>query len=501
MLPPPQVPGEMSEPFDPYRKWLGIPPKDSAGGGPNHYRLLGIATFESDPDVIENAAARQMAHVRTYKNSKHAALSQRILTELSAAKLCLLTPDHKQAYDAQLRAQLAAAGELSDSTVLGSMPATTMVAAGLPHPFLRGDDRWRTGEEAESASAGPPPVPIPMPVGTAVPTVPIIRRGGTASLRARRQRSAVPIALMILSLAILCGVAGVAALVFGGVLGRKADARPGGKSGDKYSVPALRGEKATPAAGAAKTDKSKVKGKSQATAFPIGMADGVVARQATVASPALAATGANVAMPAIDRVRQALFQAQRALESRDDAALVRQITAAEQDVTADAIDEDQRGKLREQIQHLRNLRQLVNRFWKTADDNLHNQFTVGETFKFFAHELTIVARETEVIELTFNGHTQKGPLHELDPRAAALIAARTVNVSEPATLLPIIAFLSIDRRAQRDGAGDRVVQLARKFFQENILTGELSPELVARVGMKLGEELPLTPDGQLKPQE
>ena len=43
----------MSDTFDPYYKWLGIPPKDQP---PNHYRLLGIDLFTPDPDVIESAA-------------------------------------------------------------------------------------------------------------------------------------------------------------------------------------------------------------------------------------------------------------------------------------------------------------------------------------------------------------------------------------------------------------------------------------------------------------
>jgi hypothetical protein len=47
--------------FDPYYTWLGIPPKDQP---PTHYRLLGVECFEANSDVIENAADRQMAHVR-----------------------------------------------------------------------------------------------------------------------------------------------------------------------------------------------------------------------------------------------------------------------------------------------------------------------------------------------------------------------------------------------------------------------------------------------------
>lgn len=92
----------MTEPFDPYRKWLGIPPHEQP---PTHYRLLGIGPFEDDPDVIENAANRQMAHVRTFQTGRYSKLSQRILNELSAARLCLLNPDKKREYDEQLRSQ------------------------------------------------------------------------------------------------------------------------------------------------------------------------------------------------------------------------------------------------------------------------------------------------------------------------------------------------------------------------------------------------------------
>ena len=89
--------------FDPYRKWLGIPPAEQP---PNHYRLLGLAIFESDPDVISNAADRQMAHIRTFQGGKYSELSQKILNELSAARVTLLNDEKRRAYDEQLRAKL-----------------------------------------------------------------------------------------------------------------------------------------------------------------------------------------------------------------------------------------------------------------------------------------------------------------------------------------------------------------------------------------------------------
>jgi hypothetical protein len=86
--------------FDPYHRWLGIPAKDQPA---NHYRLLGIELFESDPEVIRDAAERQIAHVRTYQLGNYVELSQRILNELGAAKACLLDPSKRSAYDASLK--------------------------------------------------------------------------------------------------------------------------------------------------------------------------------------------------------------------------------------------------------------------------------------------------------------------------------------------------------------------------------------------------------------
>jgi hypothetical protein len=89
----------MSETFDPYHKWLGIAPKDQP---PNHYRLLGVDLFESDPDVLAAAADQRMAHVKSFANGAYSVFSQQILNELAAARLCLLNADKRSAYDATL---------------------------------------------------------------------------------------------------------------------------------------------------------------------------------------------------------------------------------------------------------------------------------------------------------------------------------------------------------------------------------------------------------------
>lgn len=106
--------------FDPYHKWLSILPQEQP---PNHYRLLGVALFESDMDVIEGAADRQMSFVRQYQSSEHAADAARILNELATARLCLLKPATKAKYDAKLREELGERKPAATAPKTGS-PAT-----------------------------------------------------------------------------------------------------------------------------------------------------------------------------------------------------------------------------------------------------------------------------------------------------------------------------------------------------------------------------------------
>ncbi len=116
----------MAEAFDPYLSWLGI---RSPERPPNHYRLLGIEMFETSADVIATAADRQMAHVRTFQSGKQGELSQRVLNELAAARVCLLNPAKKQRYDELLRGSAArAAAEgvgVRASTAAASQPAAS----------------------------------------------------------------------------------------------------------------------------------------------------------------------------------------------------------------------------------------------------------------------------------------------------------------------------------------------------------------------------------------
>jgi len=90
----------MTDSFDAYHRWLGIPPKHQP---PDYYRLLGLEAFEQDPNVIDEAADRQMAHVRRHQMGEYAELSQKILNELATARLCLLDAEKNAEYAAKLK--------------------------------------------------------------------------------------------------------------------------------------------------------------------------------------------------------------------------------------------------------------------------------------------------------------------------------------------------------------------------------------------------------------
>jgi hypothetical protein len=138
--------------FDPYHKWLGIPAKDQP---PNLYRLLGVELLESDFDVIENAADQRTRHVRSFQMGAHQEESQRLLNEISQAKVVLLDPQRKAAYDQQLAAKVDAPPPSTDEYDLQrdeQAPETPTIADIRPTStaaVARGHRKRSKGGQAE----------------------------------------------------------------------------------------------------------------------------------------------------------------------------------------------------------------------------------------------------------------------------------------------------------------------------------------------------------------
>ena len=128
----------MSE-FDPYDQWLGIRPTEQP---PSHYRLLGITQFESDPDVISSAAERQMSFVRQQGIGSHAGHAQKLLNELAAARLCLLS-DERQQYEDGLRSVTAEPSAVALDAAADQSPPQIKVSRAELKSSAPAGSRWR----------------------------------------------------------------------------------------------------------------------------------------------------------------------------------------------------------------------------------------------------------------------------------------------------------------------------------------------------------------------
>ena len=112
------------EKFDPYHRWLGIPPHEQP---PTLYRLLGLSDFESDREVITEASYRQIGHVKQYASGPHRDAATKVLNELAKAQVILLDPRKKTQYDISI--QEVTQEEKQEAAVVIA-PAETTVGPG-----------------------------------------------------------------------------------------------------------------------------------------------------------------------------------------------------------------------------------------------------------------------------------------------------------------------------------------------------------------------------------
>lgn len=117
----------MSDPFNAYQAWLGIPPEECDGGRPHHYQLLGLRVFEKNPHAIDAAARRMIATLTAFATGPHQSLAEQLILEAAAAAACLRDPAQKAQYDRAL-----ASGE--------PLPAATdQPQANVPVPVVFAD--------------------------------------------------------------------------------------------------------------------------------------------------------------------------------------------------------------------------------------------------------------------------------------------------------------------------------------------------------------------------
>ena len=115
--------------FDPYHKWLGILPEEQP---PNHYRLLGIVDFESDEEIIEGAASQRTLYLRTLASGKHEEAAAKLLNEVAAARVALLSQETREEYNRTLKASPTISDSDSTESILYTPP---VIARSTPPPL------------------------------------------------------------------------------------------------------------------------------------------------------------------------------------------------------------------------------------------------------------------------------------------------------------------------------------------------------------------------------
>ncbi|HIM31661.1 MAG TPA: hypothetical protein EYG57_19190 [Planctomycetes bacterium] len=188
-----------SESFDAYEKWLSIPPEDQP---PHHYQLLGVEMFISDVERIDEAADSRMTHIRTFQTGPRGALTQQLLNEISAARICLTDDETRANYDRQLRGepvevdvQIAVPTTMaSPMAPLGTAVADPMAPAGP----TQGAMNPPAGVSASPQTATPPPVPGDVAIGRII----------TPTVRSSRRRKKSLLGTLLMFVLAIGGVAG-----------------------------------------------------------------------------------------------------------------------------------------------------------------------------------------------------------------------------------------------------------------------------------------------------
>ncbi|MGH7138310.1 MAG: hypothetical protein ACREHD_21380, partial [Pirellulales bacterium] len=165
----------MSQSFNPYSEWLDVPPHIAT---PTYYELLELRPLESDTGKIEAAYQRQSAKIASQLSGRHVAEAQQLMGELAEARMTLLTPTAKRAYDAALATAQTAVGK--ESHMQSANPPHQPIQPMAPQPLLAqplpaaGYGQPQAMPQPGQGYGGQPggyapaygaqPVPTPMPV-------------------------------------------------------------------------------------------------------------------------------------------------------------------------------------------------------------------------------------------------------------------------------------------------------------------------------------------------
>ncbi len=118
----------MNDRLDVYQQWLGIPPEEQP---PDFYRLLGLARWESDAQLVSAAAQRRLAKVKQKATRQHLAVAQKLVRQIVRARATLMDARLRSEYNQRLQRAIRGAAAAPPSS--GSLPAEdTLILPGTP---------------------------------------------------------------------------------------------------------------------------------------------------------------------------------------------------------------------------------------------------------------------------------------------------------------------------------------------------------------------------------
>ena len=451
----------MSEEFDPYRKWLGIAPHEQPA---HHYRLLGIAPFEDDPDVIENAADRQMAHLRTFQSGKHGPLSQKILNELAAAKGTLLDRGRKAIYDAELQDRLYAAEAPlpPDLPPPGPMPGSIPTGAAVPlPPSPPGYPAPATVPLPRRDLAAPSaPLPVGQAVGAAAtesPAMPTMgrSRGASVRVRGRKSQNIVPMVMGLVAVGALL----VVLLVF-------VVAQTSGTSEDE-TIPKTKTNVAAHDASKSSTNPNITKKKASDKS-----GDKTEKPKSHTEKPETKTDPNRITQPKVDPSKppEEMTPEEKfklVLERARDHLGRREIEKAKKDLDdADfrKVDDD----TKDEAKRLRVLYEYYNAFWDAVREGVYKKMKVGDVVTFRGEELELLDRQGELVKFKFNGKEREDQINKLSPPVAVAFARKGLDIKQAKSLVIIGTFLALDGQQAKPGRREK----AKEFWVEAAELGE-----------------------------
>gem|GEM_PF-6585991 len=427
-----------SDSFDPYRKWLGISERDRP---PNHYRLLGLVLFEDDADVIQNAADRQMLHVKSMAGGKLATVAQQLLNELSGARACLLVQVTKAAYDLQLRGKLSAtelmqpdgSGEAVQPPPIATTAAASFADAATPVCVAIAFPRGRS----------------PNTIGSWAPPVSGTTVRAQSKRRTRRAENWVTVTVCLL---LILGL-GIGTFLFRDQLfGVDDSSQPSRKDSIAANVPA----------------------KSERTA---SSAD-ELHQEVNPAAVEPIAVG-----PAIDPeiIRNHLWEARKALSQRKPAIAKSRLEEAA------ALIETQPPELAEELsadlKHWRRAHEHLETFWSGVREAVRGRLPLGQSHNVGEDEVRLLGGDSDVVTYLLNGSQSLGEVDGLPARVAVVLASKGLEGDAEKLISAIATFVLLDRNALADGPPREVFE---RLMAET--AGEAEPDLTVE---RLLQESPL----------